>query len=56
MDNFVHKDYVNDGLKVAYFNAGASHIDYYSLEFGGLESSSWIHYKPGNVKYRFLGF
>ena len=26
------------------------------MEFGGLESSSWIHYEPDNVHYRFLGF
>jgi hypothetical protein len=26
------------------------------MELGGLESSSWINYEPGNVRYRFLGF
>jgi hypothetical protein len=57
MDNFVHKNIVKDGRQVLYFNSGAPYLlDYYNVEFGGLESSSWIHYKPGNVRYRFLGF
>jgi hypothetical protein len=57
MDNFVHKDLVKDGNKVFYFNSGEpTQLDYFSMEFGGLESSSWVFYEPGKVKYRFLGF
>jgi hypothetical protein len=57
MDNLVHKNVVKDGKKVGLFNSNeSSSLDYYSLELGGLESSSWISYEPGNVRYRFLGF
>jgi hypothetical protein len=57
MDNLVHKNVVKDGKKVGFFNSNeSSSLDYYSLELGGLESSSWISYEPGNVRYRFLGF
>jgi hypothetical protein len=57
MDSLVHKDLVKDGKKVFLFNSNEPYLlDYYSLEFGSLESSSWINYEPGNVKYRFLGF
>jgi hypothetical protein len=57
MDNFIHKDLVKDGNKVLLFNSGEPlFLEYYNMELGGLESSSWIHYEPDNVRYRFLGF
>jgi hypothetical protein len=57
IDNFVHKDRVKDGNKVLYFNSGdPSMLEYFSMGFGLLESSSWIHYEPQKVRYRFLGF
>jgi hypothetical protein len=57
MDNHIHKDVVEDEIKIAMFNSGyPGSVDYYSLEQGVIESSGWTKYGPDEVKYRFIGF
>ena len=57
MDSHIHKDIVEDEVKVAWFNTGyPSPRPFYSIDFGGIESSGWTKYGPAEVRYRFLGF
>ena len=56
MDNHVHLNLVHDVDQILLFNGPSVTLDYYELEVGKLESSSWITYTPEKYRYRFLGF
>ena len=57
IDNNIHRDYVEDEIKIALFNSGNSHEHaYYWLENGPLTPSSWTNYNKEEIKYRFMGF
>jgi hypothetical protein len=56
IDCHIHKDLVEDEIKVAAFNSGfPSMLDYFYMKEGPIESSGWTVYTPEKIKYRFIG-